>query len=156
MYSGSGPGTLLPPHPSPPLLPRTSGTVWRHFGCHILVGNGELLASGETGQPLAHTLVHRTGPTASNCPAPKVSRAWAEKPCSCMEHTLLHFSTLAGPPETDVASMRDAEVPGRGFWKETVAVLWGERRWSPAQQTHLGTELRNCFHMAIMTTEFPK
>ena len=30
------------------------------------------------------------------------------------------FSTLAGPPETDVASVRDAEIPGPGFWKETV------------------------------------
>ena len=45
----------------------------------------------------------------------KVTSAEAEKPCTCVEHTLLYFSTLAGPQEVDVASMRGAGVST--IWK---------------------------------------
>lgn len=86
------------------------GSYWH------LVSSGQLLT------------MHRTVPTTKNCPAPQSEQCRAEKPCCCVEHTLSHFSTWAGPQEVDVASVKDVKFPGqasRRAWNlSSVAELW--------------------------------
>lgn len=86
---------------------------------------------------LTHPSLHRTVRQQRIVCSPKASGTEAEEPCTCVEYALLYFSALAAPQEGDVASARDAEVPGPGFWKEMVfefhCTAMGERHLSPTQ-----------------------
>lgn len=59
---------------------------------------------------LTHPSVQRTGPVTENCVSPKVLSTKAEKPCPGVGHTLLHFSTFAGPQEVNVVIVGDARL----------------------------------------------